>query len=81
MMATNPALMTRTTLVAEEPWRTLLRRTLQAVAGALDRLLPTAPARAPPGVVQISSNLSERMFLAALGRPRSFENAPRKQLE
>ena len=27
---------------------------------------PTAPAGTPPGVVQISSNLSERMFLGAL---------------
>jgi hypothetical protein len=32
-------------------------------------------------VVQISSNLSERIFLDALGRPPSFESAPRKQLE
>jgi hypothetical protein len=39
-MATNPALAARTTLVAEEPWRARLRRTLQAVAGALDRLVP-----------------------------------------
>ena len=39
-MATNPALTARTTLVAEESWKTVLRRTLQAVAGALDRLLP-----------------------------------------
>ena len=39
-MATNPALVARTTLVAEEPWRAILRRTLQAVAGALDRLVP-----------------------------------------
>ena len=42
-MATNPAVVTRTTLVAEEPWKALLRRTLQAVAGALDRLLPPQP--------------------------------------
>ena len=42
-MATNPALAARTTLVAEEPWRAVLRRTLQAVAGALDRLLPPQP--------------------------------------
>src|SRR6516162_855033 len=42
---------------------------------------PTAPARTPPGVVQISSNLSERMFLGASGRPPGFENAPRKQFE
>src|SRR6516164_8508973 len=39
-MATNPALLERTTLVAEEPWKAVLRRTLLAVAGALDRLLP-----------------------------------------
>jgi hypothetical protein len=43
MMTTNPALVTRTTLVAEEPWKPVLRRTLQAVAGALDRLLPPQP--------------------------------------
>ena len=42
-MATNAALAARTTLVAEEPWRAVLRRTLQAVAGALDRLLPPQP--------------------------------------
>jgi hypothetical protein len=42
-MATNPALAARTTLVAEEPWRAGLRRTLQAVAGALDRLVPPHP--------------------------------------
>ena len=36
-MATNPALVARTTLVAEEPWKAVLRRTLQAVAGAPDR--------------------------------------------
>ena len=39
-MATNPALTARTTLVAEELRKAVLRRTLQAVAGALDRLLP-----------------------------------------
>ena len=39
-MATNPALVARTTLVAEEPWKAVFRRTLQAVAGALDRLPP-----------------------------------------
>jgi hypothetical protein len=33
----------RTTLVAEEPWKAVLRRTLQAVAGALDRLVPPHP--------------------------------------
>ena len=42
-MTTNPALLARTTLVAEEPWKAVLRRTLQAVAGALDRLLPPLP--------------------------------------
>ena len=42
-MATNPALAARTTLVAEEPWRAVLRRTLQAVAGALNRLVPPRP--------------------------------------
>ena len=42
-MATNPALVARTTLVAEEPWRAVLRRMLQAVAGALDRLVPPQP--------------------------------------
>jgi hypothetical protein len=43
MMATNPALVARTTVVAEEPWKAVLRRTLQAVAGALDRLVPPHP--------------------------------------
>ena len=42
-MATTPALVARTTLVAEEPWKAVLRRTLQAVAGALDRLVPSHP--------------------------------------
>ena len=42
-MATNPALMARTTLVAEEPWKTVLRRTLQAIAGALHGPLPPQP--------------------------------------
>ena len=42
-MATNPALVTRTTLVVEEPWKAVLRRTLQAVAGAVDRLVPPQP--------------------------------------
>jgi hypothetical protein len=42
-MATNPALTARTTLVAEEPRKAVLRRTLQAVAGALDGLLPPQP--------------------------------------
>jgi hypothetical protein len=43
MMATNPALVARTTLVAAEPWKAVLRRRLQSVAGALDRLLPPNP--------------------------------------
>jgi len=42
-MATNAALAGRTTLIAEEPGRAVLRRTLQAVAGTLDRLLPSQP--------------------------------------
>jgi len=42
-MATDPAVVARTTLVAEEPWKPVLRRTLQAVAGALDRLVPPHP--------------------------------------
>jgi hypothetical protein len=42
-MATNPVLVARTTLVAEEPWKAVLRRTLQSVTGALDRLLPPQP--------------------------------------
>jgi len=42
-MATSPALVARTTLVAEEPWKAVLRRTLQAAAGALDRLFPPQP--------------------------------------
>ena len=42
-MATNPALTARTRLVAEEPWKPVLRRTLEVVAGALDRLLPPQP--------------------------------------
>jgi len=47
-MATNPALAAGTTLVAEEPWKTVLRRTLQAVADALDRLPPPHPRELPP---------------------------------
>jgi hypothetical protein len=43
MMTTNPALVARTTLVAEESCNAVLRRALQAVAGALDRLLPPQP--------------------------------------
>ena len=42
-MVTNPALVARTTLVAAEPWKAVLRRRLQSVAGALDRLLPARP--------------------------------------
>ena len=42
-MATNPALVVRTTLVAEEPWKAVLRRGLRAVAGGLDRLVPPHP--------------------------------------
>ena len=42
-MTTNPALAARTTLVAEEPWKAVLRRTLQTIAGALDRLVPPHP--------------------------------------
>ena len=52
-MATNPALVARTTLVAEEPWKAVLRRTSQAVTGARDRLLPPQPLNRelelPPG--------------------------------
>jgi hypothetical protein len=43
MMATNPALVARATLVAEEPWKAVLRRRLHAVTDALDRLLPQQP--------------------------------------
>jgi hypothetical protein len=43
MMPTNSALVARTTLVAEEPWKAALRRSLQAITGALDRLLPPQP--------------------------------------
>ena len=42
-MATDPALVVRTTLVAEEPWKALLLRTSQAIASALHRLLPPQP--------------------------------------
>ena len=42
-MVTNPAWAARTTIVAEESWKAVLRRTLQAVAGALDQLLPPQP--------------------------------------
>jgi hypothetical protein len=42
-MATNPALVARTTLAAEESWKAVLRRRSQAVAAALDRLLPPQP--------------------------------------
>ena len=47
-MATNPVLVARTRLVAEEPWKALLRRTLQAVAYAPNRLLPPHPLELPP---------------------------------
>ena len=47
-MATNPVLVAGTTLVAEESWKAVLRRTLQVVAGALDRLLPPHPRELPP---------------------------------
>ena len=47
-MATNPALAERTTLVAEEPRKAVLRRTLEAVAGALNRLLPPHSLELPP---------------------------------
>ena len=40
-MATNPALVARTTLA--EPWKAVLRRRLHAVTDALDRLLPQQP--------------------------------------
>jgi hypothetical protein len=43
MMAANLALVARTTLAAEERWKAVLRRTSQAVTGALDRLLPQQP--------------------------------------
>jgi hypothetical protein len=42
-MATNTAVMARTTLVDEERWKALLRPTLQTIAGALHRLLPPRP--------------------------------------
>jgi hypothetical protein len=42
-MSTNPDVTARTTFVAEEPWKALLRRTLQAIANALHRLLPPQP--------------------------------------
>jgi hypothetical protein len=42
-MATNLPLVARTTLVVGEPWRGVFHRTLRAVAGALDRLLPSQP--------------------------------------
>ena len=43
MMATNPAVTARTTLVAEERWKALLHRTSQAIASALHRLVPPQP--------------------------------------
>jgi len=42
-VATNPAVAARMTLVAEEPWKALLRRTSQAIASALHRLRPPQP--------------------------------------
>jgi hypothetical protein len=42
-MVPNPALAARITVVAEEPWRGVFHRTLQAVADALGRLLPPPP--------------------------------------
>ena len=42
-MVTNPAWAARTKIVGGEPWKAVLRRTLQAVAGVLDRLLPPHP--------------------------------------
>ena len=42
-MATNPAVTARTMLVAEEPWKALLRSTLQAIAGTLRSPLPPQP--------------------------------------
>ena len=42
-MVPNPALAARITVVAEKPWRAVFHRTLQAAAGALDRLLPPQP--------------------------------------
>jgi len=42
-MATTPAVMARTTLVAKEPSKALLLRTLHAIGGALDRVLPPQP--------------------------------------
>ena len=42
-MTTNSALVARTTLVAEEPWKAVLRRTLPTLTGALDRLVPPHP--------------------------------------
>ena len=42
-MTAPPALVARTTLVAESPWKAVLRRQLQAVAGGLDRLVRPHP--------------------------------------
>jgi hypothetical protein len=42
-MPTNTALVGRATLVAEEPCKAVLRRALQAVADALDRMVPAHP--------------------------------------
>jgi hypothetical protein len=41
MMTIDPALAVRTTtLVVEEPWKTVISHALQAAADALDRLVP-----------------------------------------
>jgi hypothetical protein len=45
-MTAPPALVATTTLVAEAPWKAVLRRGLQAVAGGLDRLVPPHPQQA-----------------------------------
>jgi len=42
-MTAPPALVARTTLVAEATWKAVLRRGLQAVAGGLDRLVRLHP--------------------------------------
>ena len=42
-MTAPPALVARTTLVAEAPWKAVLRRGLRAVAGGLARLAPQHP--------------------------------------
>ena len=42
-MTAPPAFVASTPLVAEAPWKAVLRRGLQAVAGGLDRLVPPHP--------------------------------------